>query len=385
MATAGRCMRVPMSLQTIQVQTALSSNGKCRLPSKKLKRAFATALSASHLSPSHTMAPDTSVGHMARNDFPILNQEVNGTRLVYLDNAATSQKPQVVLDTLKEYYETYNANVHRGIHFLSAKATDEYESSRRKVAGLINAENSREIVFTRNATEAINLVAYSWGLANLTTQDEILLSIAEHHSAIVPWQIIAQKTGAVLKFVELNEDESLNLDQLKLLLNKNTKLIVIHHVSNTLGCINPIEDIVNWGHDVGAKLLVDACQSVPHMPVDVQRLGVDFLVASSHKMCGPTGVGFLYGKSELLTQMPPFLGGGEMIADVFLDHSTYAEAPSRFEAGTPAIGEVIGFGAAVDYLQGIGLARIHEYMHQMGLEEGLPYAALLLKIFIPLI
>lgn len=306
--------------------------------------------------------PETaSLGEITKPDFPILKQEVNGSRLVYLDNAATSQKPQFVIDAIREYYEVYNSNVHRGIHFLSAKATDEYELARKKLADFINAAGSKEIVFTRNATEAINLVAYSWGLTNLKAGDEIILSIAEHHSVIVPWQIVAQKTGAVLKFVNLNEEEVPDLEQLKQLLCKKTKLVAIHHVSNTLGCILPIQEIVRWTQKYGARVLVDACQSVPHMSVDVQQLGVDFLVASSHKMCGPTGIGFLYGKSELLTSMPPFLGGGEMIADVFLDHSTYAEPPSRFEAGTPAIGEAIGLGKAIDYLSGIGMQRIHEY------------------------
>lgn len=302
-----------------------------------------------------------SLGEITKPDFPILKQEVNGSKLVYLDNAATSQKPQFVIDAVREYYEAYNSNVHRGIHFLSARATDEYELARKKVADFINAAGSREIVFTRNATEAINLVAYSWGLTNLKAGDEIILSIAEHHSVIVPWQIVAQKTGAVLKYVNLTEEEVPDLEQLKQLLCKKTKLVAVHHVSNTLGCILPIQEIVHWTQKYEARVLVDACQSVPHMSVDVQQLGVDFLVASSHKMCGPTGIGFLYGKSELLTSMPPFLGGGEMIADVFLDHSTYAEPPSRFEAGTPAIGEAIGLGKAIDYLLGIGMQRIHEY------------------------
>lgn len=302
-----------------------------------------------------------SLGEITKPDFPILKQEVNGSKLVYLDNAATSQKPQFVIDAVREYYEAYNSNVHRGIHFLSARATDEYELARKKVADFINAAGSREIVFTRNATEAINLVAYSWGLTNLKAGDEIILSIAEHHSVIVPWQIVAQKTGAVLKYVNLTEEEVPDLEQLKQLLCKKTKLVAVHHVSNTLGCILPIQEIVHWTQKYEARVLVDACQSVPHMSVDVQQLGVDFLVASSHKMCGPTGIGFLYGKSELLTSMPPFLGGGEMIADVFLDYSTYAEPPSRFEAGTPAIGEAIGLGKAIDYLLGIGMQRIHEY------------------------
>ncbi|XP_024363150.1 cysteine desulfurase 1, chloroplastic [Physcomitrium patens] len=303
----------------------------------------------------------SSLGEITKGDFPILDQEVNGYKLVYLDNAATSQKPASVLKALRDYYEGYNANVHRGIHALSAKATDEYELARKKVADFINAPSDREIVFTRNASEAINLVAYTWGLTNLKEGDEVVLSVAEHHSNIVPWQLVAQKTGAKLRFVELTPEETLDLEQLKGFLNERTKLVTTFHVSNVLGCVNPIADIVQWSHAVGAKVLVDACQSVPHMPVDVQGLGGDFLVASSHKMCGPTGMGFLWGTTEILESMPPFLGGGEMIVDVFLDRSTYASPPSRFEAGTPAIGEAIGLGAALDYLNKIGMDRVHKY------------------------
>ncbi|XP_068668698.1 cysteine desulfurase 1, chloroplastic [Aristolochia californica] len=306
-----------------------------------------------------------SMGDIVRPDFPILDQEVNGSKLVYLDSAATSQKPSFVLKKLYGYYETYNSNVHRGIHFLSAKATDEYELARKKVANFLNAEETREIVFTRNATEAINLVANSWGLSNLAPGDEVLLTVAEHHSSIVPWQLVAKKTGASLKFVSLTEEEIPDVGQLKSLLSKKTKIVIIHHVSNVLGSSLPVEEIVSWSHAVGAKVLVDACQSVPHMVVNVQNLDADFLVASSHKMCGPTGVGFLYGKSELLLAMPPFLGGGEMIADVFLDHSTFAEPPSRFEAGTPAIGEAIALGAAIDYLSNIGMQKIYEYEKEL--------------------
>ncbi|KAJ8540329.1 hypothetical protein K7X08_030248 [Anisodus acutangulus] len=306
-----------------------------------------------------------SLGHITRSDFPILHQEINGSKLVYLDNAATSQKPTAVIKALQNYYEAYNSNVHRGIHYLSAKATDEYESARQKVANFINA-GAREIIFTRNATEAINLVAYSWGLSNLKPGDEIITTIAEHHSAIVPWQIVAQKTGAVLKFVNLTEDEVPDVGQLRDILSRRTKLLVMHHVSNMLASVLPMDEVISWAHDVGAKVLVDACQSVPHMVVDVKNLDTDFLVGSSHKMCGPTGVGFLYGKSEILSGMPPFLGGGEMIADVYLDHSTYAEPPSRFEAGTPAIGEAIGLGAAIDYLSEIGMQQIHDYEMELG-------------------
>ncbi|KAL8143843.1 hypothetical protein V2J09_016875 [Rumex salicifolius] len=302
-----------------------------------------------------------SLGHLTRPDFPILHQKVNDLKLVYLDSAATSQKPSAVLDALRNYYEAYNSNVHRGIHFLSARATDEYELARKKVATFINARDSSEIIFTRNATEAINLVAYSWGLSNLKSGDEIILTIAEHHSAIVPWQLVSQKTGAVLKYVDLTLDETPDTNQLFEMISRKTKLIVVHHISNVLASSLPIYDVVQSAHSVGAKVLVDACQSVPHMVVDVQSLGADFLVASSHKMCGPTGVGFLYGNGELLASMPPFLGGGEMISDVYLDHSTYAEPPSRFEAGTPAIGEAIGLGAAIDYLSAIGMQKIHDY------------------------
>lgn len=333
----------------------------------------AAAVSALTLNQGDPAIGSVSLGHITRPDFPILHQEVNGSKLVYLDNAATSQKPTTVLKALQSYYATYNSNVHRGIHFLSAKATDEYEMARKKVASFINASESRQIIFTRNATEAINLVAYSWGVSNLKPEDEIILTIAEHHSAIVPWQLVAQKTGAVLKFVSLTDDEIPDIGKLKEMFSRKTRIVVVHHVSNTLASVLPVEEIVVWAHDVGAKVLLDACQSVPHMVVDVQSLDVDFLVASSHKMCGPTGIGFLYGKSQLLSSMPPFLGGGEMISDVFLDHSTYAEPPGRFEAGTPAIGEAIGLGAAIDYLSGIGMQKIHDYELELAnyLYEGL--------------
>ncbi|KAM3268432.1 cysteine desulfurase 1, chloroplastic [Capsicum chacoense] len=329
-------------------------------------------VSASAASSSPSLVDDNpklgpgSLGHVTRPDFPILRQEINGSKLVYLDNAATSQKPTAVIKALQNYYEAYNSNVHRGIHYLSAKATDEYESARKKVANFVNADQAREIIFTRNATEAINLVAYSWGLSNLNPGDEIITTIAEHHSAIVPWQIVAQKTGAVLRFVNLTEDEVPDVGQLRVSLSRRTKLLVMHHVSNMLASVLPMDEVISWAHDVGAKVLVDACQSVPHMVVDVKNLATDFLVGSSHKMCGPTGVGFLYGKSEILSGMPPFLGGGEMIADVYLDHSTYAEPPSRFEAGTPAIGEAIGLGAAIDYLTEIGMQQIHDYEMELG-------------------
>jgi len=308
-----------------------------------------------------TFTTTKTLADKVRADFPILHQEVNEKTLVYLDNAATSQKPLLVLNTLRDYYEQYNANVHRGAHTLSAKATDAYEAARDKVAKFINAASRQEIVYTRNASEAINLVAYSWGMNNLQPGDEIILSVMEHHSNIVPWQLVAQKTGAVLKFVELTPEETFDLEQFKKLISQKTKLVSVVHISNALGCINPVQEIASIAHRYGAKFLVDACQSVPHFPINVQEIDCDWLVASGHKMCAPTGIGFLYGKLELLNSMPPFFGGGEMIAEVYLDHSTYAELPHKFEAGTPAIGEAIALGAAVDYLSSIGMDKIHAY------------------------
>ncbi len=308
-----------------------------------------------------TCTQERTLADKVRSDFPILRQEVNGKPLVYLDNAATSQKPLFVLNTIRDYYEEYNSNVHRGAHTLSGKATDAYEAARDKVAEFVNAASRQEIVFTRNATEAINLVAYSWGMNNLQAGDEIILSVMEHHSNIVPWQFVAQKTGAVIKFVELTPEQTFDFEVFKNLLSEKTKLVSVVHVSNTLGCINPVEDICHLAHKHGAKVLIDACQSVPHMPIYVQEIGCDWLVGSGHKMCAPTGIGFLYGKQEILESMPPFLGGGEMIADVFLEYSTYGELPHKFEAGTPAIGEAIALGAAVDYLMSIGMEKIHAY------------------------
>ena len=308
-----------------------------------------------------TFTKERTLADKVRADFPILQQEVNGKPLVYLDNAATSQKPLLVLNTLRDYYEQYNSNVHRGVHTLSVKATDAYEGSRDKVAAFVNAASRQEIVFTRNATEAINLVAYSWGTSNLQQGDEIILSVMEHHSNLIPWQLLAQRTGAVLKFVELTETQEFDLEHFKSLVGDRTKLVSTVHVSNTLGCINPVQEIIAYAHQYGAKVLIDACQSVPHMPIDVQLMDCDWLVASGHKMCAPTGIGFLYGKLDLLRSMPPFLGGGEMIADVFLDHATYADLPNKFEAGTPAIAEAIALGAAVDYLSGLGMNNIYVY------------------------
>lgn len=308
-----------------------------------------------------TFTQEKALAEQVRADFPILQQEVNGKPLVYLDNAATSQKPLLVLNSIRDYYEQYNSNVHRGVHTLSARATDAYEAARDKVAAFVNAASRQEIVFTRNASEAINLVAYSWGTSNLQRGDEIILSVMEHHSNLIPWQLLAQRTGAVLKFVELTETEEFDIEQFKSLISDKTKLVSTVHVSNTLGCINPVKEIAAIAHKHGAKVLIDACQSVPHMPINVQQMDCDWLVASGHKMCGPTGIGFLYGKLDLLRSTPPFLGGGEMIADVFLDHATYADLPHKFEAGTPAIAEAIALGAAVDYLSGIGMDKIYAY------------------------
>ena len=306
-----------------------------------------------------------TLGERVRDDFPILHQKVNDSPLIYFDSAASSQKPQAVLDALQHYYRRDNANVHRGAHTLSGRATDAYEGARDKVAKFINAASHEEIVFTRNASEAINLVAYSWGLANFNPGDEIILSVMEHHSNIVPWQLIAKKTGAVIRYVELTPAEEFDLEQYKSLLSDKTKLVSIAHVSNTLGVINPVKEITAEAHQYGAKVLIDACQSVPHMPIDVQDIVCDWLVASGHKMCATTGIGFLYGKKDILLAMPPFMGGGEMIDEVFLDHSTYGDLPHKFEAGTPAIGEAIALGAAVDYLNSISMDKIHAYEEEL--------------------
>jgi len=308
-----------------------------------------------------TFTQQKPLAAQVRADFPILNQEINDKPLIYFDNAATSQKPLAVLNALQDYYQHDNANVHRGVHTLSSRATDAYEGARDKVANFVNAASRQEIVYTRNASEAINLVAYAWGNSNLQRGDEVILSVMEHHSNLIPWQLLAQRTGAVLKFVELTETQEFDLEHFKSLLSDKTKLVSIVHVSNTLGCINPVKEIVELAHEYGAKVLIDACQSLPHMTVDVQAMDCDWLVGSGHKMCAPTGIGFLYGKLDLLRSMPPFLGGGEMIADVFFDHSTYADLPHKFEAGTPAIAEAIALGAAIDYLSGIGMDKIHAY------------------------
>ncbi|MDJ0843256.1 SufS family cysteine desulfurase [Crocosphaera sp.] len=312
-----------------------------------------------------TAIQEKTLAVKVRKDFPILHQTVHGKSLVYLDNAATSQKPIAVLDALRHYYEQDNANVHRGAHSLSVRATEAYEGARDKIAKFINAASRQEVIFTRNATEAINLVAYSWGLNNLKPGDEIITSVMEHHSNFVPWQMIAKQTGAVIKYVPLTKNEDFDLEGFKCLLSDKTKLVTIVHVSNTLGCINPVEEVIKLSHEKGVKVLIDACQSIPHMPIDVQEMDCDWLVASGHKMCGPSGVGFLYGKQAILEAMPPFLGGGEMINEVFFDGFTCGELPHKFEAGTPAIGEAIALGAAVDYLTEIGMDKIYAYEEEL--------------------
>jgi cysteine desulfurase / selenocysteine lyase len=312
-----------------------------------------------------TLTQEKSLAAKVRSDFPILNQKIHDRPLIYFDNAATSQKPIAVLDAWRNYYEKDNANVHRGAHSLSSRATDAYEGARDKIANFINANAREEIVYTRNATEAINIVAYSWGLNNLQAGDEIITTVMEHHSNLVPWQIIAQKTGAVIKHVRLSEAEGFDFEHYQSLLSEKTKLVTVVHVSNTLGCINPVENIVKAAHKYGAKVLIDACQSLPHMKLDVREIDCDWLVGSGHKMCAPTGIGFLYGKKDILLAMPPFFGGGEMISEVYLDHFTCGELPHKFEAGTPAIGEAIALGAAIDYLSNIGMDKIHAYESEL--------------------
>jgi cysteine desulfurase / selenocysteine lyase len=300
-----------------------------------------------------------------RREFPILQQEVHGKPLAFLDSGASSQKPQAVIACLEDYYRRYNANVHRGVYQLSEEATFAYEQARGKIARLIGAKSQREIVFVRNTTEAINLVAYAWGGANIGPGDRILLSVMEHHSNIVPWQMLAQRSGAQLDYLSIDGEGRLVLEELDSKLTERTKLVAITHQSNVLGTINPISYLAERAHAVGALLLVDAAQSVPHMPVDVQALGCDFLAFSGHKMCGPTGVGVLWGRRKLLEVMPPFLGGGSMIEIVELERSSYAEIPARFEAGTPAIGEAIALGEAAEFLMHVGLEAIHQHEQEL--------------------
>jgi len=300
-----------------------------------------------------------------RKDFPVLKRIVHDKPLVYLDNAATTQKPQQVIDALKNYYEQMNANVHRAIHTLGEEATLAYENARKKVAQFINAESHRQIVFTRGTTEAINLVASAWGGKFIGPGDEIIVTEMEHHSNLVPWQILAKKVGAKLKFIPFLPDGTLDLSHLEHLYSANTKLIALTHMSNVFGTINPIKKIIRMAHDRGIPVLLDGAQSVPHLPVDVQYLDCDFLAFSGHKMLGPTGIGVLYAKSGQLENMDPYQGGGEMISTVWLEKSTWNEIPHKFEAGTPNIVGAIGLGAAVDYLNDIGMTQIALYEQEL--------------------
>lgn len=301
-----------------------------------------------------------------RKDFPILSREVHpGVPLVYLDSTATSQKPHSVIEVMDEYYRQTNANIHRGIHVLAEEATAGYEAAREKVARFINAPNSRQIVFTRNTTEAINLVAYTWGRVNLFEGDVIILTEMEHHSNLVPWQMLAAERRLRLEFIPVTDDGHLDLAAYRTLLELQPKLVAFTHMSNVLGTINPAQEMIDLAHQAGAIALVDGAQSVPHFAVDVQTLDVDFLAFSGHKMCGPTGIGVLYGKKALLEAMPPFLGGGDMIKRVHLRSFSANELPHKFEAGTPAIAEAIGLGAAIDYLESIGMDQIAQHEQQI--------------------
>ena len=296
-----------------------------------------------------------------RKDFPILQRQVGNKPLIYLDNAATSQKPTAVLQALDDYYQRHNSNVHRGVHTLSEEATQAYEDARAKVAHFINAPSPKQVIFTAGTTGSINLVAYTWGRANLGPGDEVLITEMEHHSNIVPWQMLRDQVGFTLRHVPITDNGLLDLSQLDQLLTERTKLFCFTHMSNVVGTINPVAQLVQAAHAVGAKVMLDGAQSVPHLPVDVQALDVDFMAFSSHKMCGPTGLGVLYGKRELLEAMPPFMGGGDMIREVKLSGSKWNTLPYKFEAGTPPIAQVIGLGAAVDYLSQVGMAWLHDH------------------------
>jgi cysteine desulfurase/selenocysteine lyase len=299
-----------------------------------------------------------------RKDFPILSRKVNGKPLVYFDNAATSQTPQQVIDVIVDYYSNYNANIHRGVHTLSQEATDKYEAARQKIQKHFNAKHAYEIIFTSGTTHGINLVANGFA-SLLKKEDEIIVSALEHHSNIVPWQMLCVRTGATLKVIPMNQEGELVMTEFDTLLTKNTKLVFVNHVSNALGTVNPIEYIIEKAHQVGAAVLIDGAQSCPHLKPDVQALDVDFYVASAHKMCGPTGEGVLYGKEKWLKKLPPYQGGGEMIAEVTFEKTTYADLPHKFEAGTPNICGGIAFGAAIDYMNSIGFEAIATYENEL--------------------
>ena len=302
-----------------------------------------------------------------RKDFPILSRQVYGKPLVYLDNAATSQKPNSVIRALTEYYEGYNSNIHRGVHALSMEATDRYEEARQKCADFIGSPSTEGLIFVRNTTEAINLVAQSWAQNNIGPGDEILTTHMEHHSNLVPWQRVAQERGAELKFIPLTSEQTLDLSDLDRLLTSRTKLVTLNHMSNVLGTINPVKELGRAAHRVGAKILIDGAQSVPHLKVDVKDLDCDFLAFSGHKMLAPTGIGVLYVKQEILEGMEPFLRGGEMVRQVWDDHATWNDLPLRFEAGTPNIADAIGLGAAIDYLEALGMDDVRQ--HEIALTE----------------
>jgi len=309
----------------------------------------------------HQVATGSVDWSVIRQDFPILREQAHGHPLIYFDNAATSQKPRPVLEALRHYYEHENANVHRGLHELSSRATEAYEKSRQRVASYLGATSADEIVFTRGTTESINLVAQAWGGKFLHPGAVILLTEMEHHSNLVPWQLLAEQTGAQLRFVPVHDDGTLALEQLSSLLTSDVKLFAFTHISNSLGTINPVAELCRKARTAGALSLVDAAQSAGHMPINVQELGCDFLALSGHKMCGPTGIGVLYGRGEILDSLPPWHGGGEMIVSVTLEKSAFKRAPHRFEAGTPNIAGAIGLGAAIDYLERIGRAAIFEH------------------------
>ena len=300
-----------------------------------------------------------------RKDFPILSRQVHGKPLVYLDSAASSQKPLAVIEAMSTYYKTTHANVHRGVYELSEEATAKMEKARVKVARFINARHSKQVIFTRNTTESINLVAYSWGYANVHAGDLIVLSEMEHHSNLVPWQLLAQRTNARLEFVPVTDDGLLRLDVYEELLQQEPKLVAFTHMSNVLGTINPVQQMIAQAHAAGATVLIDAAQSVPHLPVDVQALDADFVCFSGHKMLGPTGIGVLYGKRDILEAMPPFMGGGDMIRTVGLRQSSWNDLPWKFEAGTPAIAEAIGLGAAVDYLNSLDMQNVFRHEQEL--------------------
>ena len=300
-----------------------------------------------------------------RQDFPILHQEINGKPLVYLDNAATSQKPKQVIEALDKYYQQDNANIHRGVHTLSERATADYEQARGKVRDFINASSEKEIIFVRGATEGINLIAQSYGRTNLKPGDEIIISTMEHHSNIVPWQLLCEQTGAVLKIIPINDDGELIMEEFEKLLGPKTKIVSVVHISNALGTINPVQHIIDRAHEHNAVAIIDGAQAAPHADVDVQALDCDFYVFSGHKLFGPTGIGVLYGKTHLLEAMPPWQGGGDMIKMVSFEETMYADLPYKFEAGTPHIAGVIGLGAAIDYVNTIGLDVIAAYEHDL--------------------